>query len=70
MDNEYQALLHWSLVPRSSSMNIIGCKWVYKLKTKVDGIGRYKTRLVAKGFNQKEAELFGYIQSGSPPYNH
>lgn len=48
MDNEYQALLHWSLVPRSSSMNIIGCKWVYKLKTKVDGIGRYKTRLVAR----------------------
>ncbi|XP_022895254.1 uncharacterized protein LOC111409434 [Olea europaea var. sylvestris] len=33
----------------------IGCKWVYKIKLKPDGIvERYKARLVAKGYNQVE----------------
>ncbi|XP_019189582.1 PREDICTED: uncharacterized protein LOC109183985 [Ipomoea nil] len=34
-------------------MNIIGRKWVFRTKRKVDGfIERHKARLVAKGFNQ------------------
>ena len=34
-------------------MNVIGSKWVYKAKLKVDGtLERLKARLVAKGFNQ------------------
>jgi histone deacetylase 1/2 len=57
MDSEYQALLHnktWHLVPRPKGKNIIGCKWVYKIKRKADGtIDRYKARLVAKGFKQR-----------------
>ena len=33
----------------------IGCKWVYKIKLKVDrSIERYKARLVAKGYTQTE----------------
>uniref|UniRef100_A0A2D4LYR6 Reverse transcriptase Ty1/copia-type domain-containing protein n=2 Tax=Micrurus spixii TaxID=129469 RepID=A0A2D4LYR6_9SAUR len=32
--------------------NAIGCKWIYKLKTGVDGKISYKARLVAQGFDQ------------------
>ena len=40
------------LPPRKA---LIGCKWVSKVKFKVDGsIERYKARLVAKGFTQTE----------------
>ena len=40
MDNEYQALMKnktWHLVPRPKEKNIVGCKWVYKIKRKADG---------------------------------
>ena len=37
-----------------SSQSLVGCRWVYKIKTKVDGsVERYKAHLVAKGFNQE-----------------
>lgn len=56
MNNEHQALLRnrtWHLVPHPKGKNIIGCKWVYKVKRKADDtIDRYKAHLVAKGFKQ------------------
>uniref|UniRef100_A0A2N9FJ85 Reverse transcriptase Ty1/copia-type domain-containing protein n=1 Tax=Fagus sylvatica TaxID=28930 RepID=A0A2N9FJ85_FAGSY len=57
MKAEFDALHRqrtWSLVPPPSGQNIIGCRWVYKLKRHSDGsIARYKARLVAKGFHQQ-----------------
>jgi histone deacetylase 1/2 len=42
------------LVPIPKGKNIIGCKWVYKVKRKANGtIDRYKARLVAKGYKQR-----------------
>ena len=56
MKTEYATLptnSTWSLVPKPINKRIIGCKWIYKLKLKVDGsVDRFKSRLVAKGFNQ------------------
>ena len=54
MENEYTTLLknnNWQLVPSSTHANIIGCKWVYKLKCKPNGsIDRYKACLAAQDF--------------------
>jgi hypothetical protein len=56
MDVEHQALVQnktWHLVPPPKGKNIIGFKWVYKVKWKADGtIDRYKACLVAKGYKQ------------------
>lgn len=57
MATEFDALLRngtWDLVPRNGRMNILGCKWVFKLKRRADGtIERHKARLVAKGYRQQ-----------------
>ena len=62
MDAEFQALQRqhtWSLVPAPPHVNLVGCKWVFKLKLNSDGsISRYKARLVAKGFHQQAGVNF------------
>ena len=41
----------WDIVLLPSHTVPITCKWVFKIKTKLDGsIERYKARLVARGF--------------------
>ena len=43
----------WELVPRPVNKNIVGSRWVFKVKPKPDGtVDRYKARLVAQGFSQ------------------
>lgn len=43
----------WELVPKPKDVDLVTCKWFYKLKKKTDGtIDRHKARLVAHGFSQ------------------
>lgn len=43
----------WTLVPFQSDLNLVGSKWVFRIKYKYDGsIEMYKERIVAQGFNQ------------------
>eukprot|EP00253_Pinus_taeda_P032682 PITA_32682 len=49
----------WDLIELPHGRSVIGCKWVFKLKWKIDGsIKRYKARLVAKVYSQVEGIEF------------
>jgi hypothetical protein len=67
MNLEFDALLKnhtWTLVPSSSAQNLIGCKWVFRIKRHADGsIERFKARLVAKGFHQQPGIDYGETYS-------
>jgi hypothetical protein len=68
MGSEINMLWHvgtWETMPCPTGKNIIGCKWVYRIKQKADGtINKYKAWLVAHGFTQ----IYGvdYLDTFSP----
>ena len=67
LESEYQSLLKnktWTLVPRPENKNVVGNRWVFKVKHKADGtIDRFKARLVAQGFTQTHGVDYGEVFS-------
>ncbi|CAI7827892.1 unnamed protein product, partial [Closterium sp. NIES-54] len=72
-DAEYQSLLEngtWDLVVLPEGKKAVQCKWVLRIKTDDKGqVIIYKSRLVAKGFMQKEKQDFNEIfaPTAKPP---
>ncbi|XP_040996221.1 uncharacterized mitochondrial protein AtMg00820-like [Juglans microcarpa x Juglans regia] len=58
----------WSITPLPSDKKDVGCKYVYKVKLKLDGtLDKNKTCLVAKGYTQREG--FDYQETFIPVAN-
>ena len=53
----------WSLTKLPKDKKVLQNRWVYRLKEESDGSIRYKTRLVVKGFQQKQGIDFTKILS-------
>lgn len=70
MLSEYQALIQtktWTLVPspKHKPVNVIGCKWVFRVKTNLDGsLDKCNAHLVAKGFHHSKG--LDYHETFSP----
>ena len=54
MDSMYRNQV-WTLVDPPEGIKPIGCKWIFKKKTNMEGnVVTYKTRLMAKGYHKKK----------------
>ena len=66
-DSEFNSLIEndtWGLVTLPEGKNIVGSKWVFKVKRDENGyIQRYKARLVAQGFAQTEGVDYNEVFS-------
>ncbi|RVW67828.1 Retrovirus-related Pol polyprotein from transposon RE1 [Vitis vinifera] len=75
MNDEFDALVWngtWELFPSTSMQNLVGCKWVFRIKRLPDGsIDRYKARLVAKGHLSEDvyiAQPPGFVDRDNPTH--
>lgn len=70
MDEEIQSLkenITFTLTTLPKGKKTVGGKWVYSIKTDIDGKDRYKARFVAKGSSQKMGIDYG--ETFSPTAN-
>ena len=71
MVKEYNGLKEtgtFKIVPRKEARNVVKPKWVYKVKRRPDGSPLFKSRLVAKGFSQREG--IDYFDTWAPTARH
>ena len=67
MKDEMDSLLGnqtWELTELPIGKKVLHNKWVYRINNEHDGSKRYKAKLVAKGFQQKEG--IDYTEIFSP----
>ncbi|GKB53113.1 putative RNA-directed DNA polymerase [Tanacetum coccineum] len=68
MKSEIQSMYDnqvWNLVDTTPGLKTVGCKWIFKKKTNMDGkVHTYKARLVAKGYTQ--THRIDYEETFSP----
>nr|KYP49839.1 Retrovirus-related Pol polyprotein from transposon TNT 1-94 [Cajanus cajan] len=55
----------WKLIKKPLGFRVVNCKWLFKKKEGIQGVepARYKTRLVACRFTQKEGVDFNEVFS-------
>jgi len=60
----------WDIVDKPKNQKVISCHWLYKKKLGIPGVElpRYKARLVARGFSQREG--IDYQEVFSPVVKH
>ena len=72
-DAEYKSLIKnntWNLVDLPDGKNLVGCKWLFKVKRDADlSINRYKVCLVAQGYSQEAGEDYDEIFAPVTKYN-
>ncbi|KAB2613507.1 hypothetical protein D8674_035823 [Pyrus ussuriensis x Pyrus communis] len=53
----------WSLVPLLPNKNLVGCKWVYKIRRDANGsVARFTSSLPGLGFNTSQADPSLFVQ--------